>query len=81
MVVIQSKNEPKKEVSGEWRIWVLCMEELNNLYGSFSITKVVKLKRLWEAIYITEEKKNACRILIENLVEGATWKTEKGMQG
>jgi hypothetical protein len=63
--VLRRKFGPKRdEVTRDWR--KLYNEELNNLYSSPSIIRIIRLKKMrWEGnVARMEEKRNAYRILI-----------------
>jgi len=60
---------PKRdELTGEWRI---LHEELNDLYSSPNIFRVIKLRRMrWvERVARMEESRDAYRVLVGNLKE------------
>jgi hypothetical protein len=68
--VLKRIFEPKKdEVTGGWR--KLHNEELHNLYSSPSKIRMIKSRRMrWEGhVARMGEKRNACRILVENQKE------------
>jgi hypothetical protein len=61
---------PKRDVvTGEWRR--LRIEELNDLYSSPNIIRVIKSSMTREAGHVTrmEERRSACRVLVGDLME------------
>jgi len=65
----------REEVVGGWRR--LHNEELRNLYDSPNLIRVIKSRRMRRVGHVTcvGEKRNACRILVENLKGRTTHKT------
>jgi hypothetical protein len=67
---------PKRnEVKGEWR--KLHNEEVNDLYSSPNIVRVIKSRIMRWAWYVScmGERRGVYRVLVGNLSERDTWKT------
>jgi hypothetical protein len=63
----------KDEVTGEWRR--LHNEELNDLYSSPTIFRVIKLRMRWaEHVTCIGESRGVHRVWVGNLRERITWK-------
>ena len=67
MVLRRIFGARRDEVTGEWRR--LHNEELNDLYCSPNIVRVIKLRRMWWAGHVARmgEERGVCRVLVGKL--------------
>jgi hypothetical protein len=72
---------PKRgEVTEEWR--KLLSEELNDLYSSHSIVRVIKSRRMrWSGHVARMGRRGLYRILVGKRGKETTWKTQAKMEG
>jgi len=66
----------RNEITGEWR--QLLNDELNDLYSSPNIARVVKSRRMglvWHVAHMGE-RRGVHRVLVWNLRERSTWKPQ-----